>query len=374
MKMVTSLISLIIVFVSISTANANLYFEPTQIASKYLVIIYDKQKQEKGTGILVGSTEQFAWYVTAYHVVRDADISVKYSHCDFRNSVVVAYDERIDIAVVRTQREGPKLPSGVHKDWCGYPDPIHAPIILFSGRTALQDCDQKESVMVLGFPLGKETIRQLSTSILNIKIQGKDFAAEIGGKFISSGISGGIVLNTNNEWIGMATEVHSTSRGEIGGMVNYGAIEKFLINNNIQINEVKRHFIVDRWTLIAVSARNDVFQKISASKSLDFHENGEVTGLVNGRYCIKARNKLTINDDSFGGGGETIYIPSTVDDSSSRFKFSQMSSCLVFNADQTKTLVLKCKPEFFDSEYTLKFSGTKEITPIIWGQTPTRIN
>lgn len=198
-----------------------------------------RKVQGLGSGFIVHADKSHVFLVTNYHVVADAKkISIKFHVKKELEGQLYAYDARTDLAVIR------------------------CPIQKFSAeersKLRILSWGDSEKVRVgqwavaIGTPFGlgnTVTAGVISAKGRDLVLPGNGRSADLGEFFqhtaaINSGNSGGCLLNTKGQVIGINTVIVTPNGGNVGvGFAISSAIAKNVIEQLIHTRQVKRGWI-----------------------------------------------------------------------------------------------------------------------------------
>lgn len=350
MRTKTKLLILLIFYFNLSSVCGQDHTNQSLIYSaKTIRILSDSVSRNYGTGTIIGKNGDTIFAITASHVVKnDSGISVLSDFGSAVNGEVIARDESKDIAAIKFSLNEITDKEKYEKSTLVAP--------LATSRTRLIACDVGDSLVVGGYPLGRNTPRFIESTLINLSYLGKAFGAEIGGDRISSGMSGGLVFNSNDEWIGMVSELRSQEGGKIALMVKYGAINQFIQENKVPNNLLFENQIVGEWKLTSASKRNELMMDVNVDSKLTLSNDARAGGLLNEGFCLRNDDEMLFGEPGPDLSIQSIPIPTQNGQFFSPFKLSDADRCNAFvvgsynfqTGEAGSVLTLKCYSRFGD--------------------------
>ena len=164
---------------------------------------------------------------------------------------------------------------------------------LHVARSKMYDFDIGNRLFVIGKPQGSDSTRIIDSRVGAANYYESSEFAQISIEFLEDGMSGGIVLNTNYEWVGIATKVHNRKDYGAAKMLKIGSILSWLKQKDIPHNLLVENPIIGSWRLVTakMEGRSSKAHKISNNNySISFQNSGQVSGLIDGLFRIDKRN------------------------------------------------------------------------------------
>lgn len=347
---------LVVLFMTPNLSLANLYL-PTkeELIESYLFRVRGNvESQEYGTAIAIHSEKGEVLLVTALHTLTDRNSISVFNHNGIEYPARLLFESaRYDLAVVR-----------VSENIIESNSPLDQPIPMSTMRDDFLRCDIHEELTAIGFPQGKPHLRHIESKLLATKFKGREVGAEIDGKFIEEGISGGVALNTNKELAGIITEVHS-SMG-IAMLVKAGYLREFLDENSVNNNLMVHNPLLGEWKLVSGSIDDIVLAPVTHQENLRLSSSGVVSGMASGRFCIRDTNKLIFEGMSAFSGARIHLKADATSDVTTPISFGNLTSCIasraaLFDFSSTSSngagfmLTLKCQQDAFSTSYNFSF-------------------
>jgi S1-C subfamily serine protease len=340
-----------------SVAQITLEITPATIGNQFLVKII-AGGDEFGTGIIIGKKDQKLFIITANHVIENYENSITVElppninstnkNLDLhRDGKVIEKSEEIDLAIIAVDFTEQLFPQ-----------------YLNIGRTKLYDFDIGEKLNVIGKPQASSSIRITDSKLGSVNYYEDKTSAQIGADFLEGGMSGGVVLNSNMEWVGMATRVNSRQSVGVARMVKIGDILSWMKRLNISHNMLIKNRMIGSWKLTMTAKNNDILQKSLQNEIIEFHEEGTVSGVVEGYFKVTDNSKIIFHNVN---NGQSIYVSTKGSNTQSLFQLGVTNYCeyhvasyFNFNSDQNSNsssmLSLKCYPKRFTGSYSLNFT------------------
>jgi hypothetical protein len=154
----------------------------------------NNQNLGEGAGVVVGRKDNYAFILTAYHVIKGADkLEVKFNQRKWETFIGKPHDqcnENLDIAVIIVKLTSTELRES-------FPDLI---------RGDLSVVEETDAVTSIGHPLGSEW-QANKNSIQKLDYEGDHQKLTTTNVGLKKGNSGGPVFNEQLELIGIVTEI-----------------------------------------------------------------------------------------------------------------------------------------------------------------------